>query len=262
MEKLNKILKERLNGLFLLLLAAMIVCFFSFGSQKAESKNGQGVTNNKISNEKQISGEIFTGSEEEIQRSIETNATLQGTEVAKNATNSNPSVSASGNLKDNLKKYCDKSGNDNRSKCKKYCLKTKEKKQYKDLLEKYCENKKNEDKNTNIVIQAEEIVGNELNFIVGAKEFKIEFEEGESVFDIMKRAKSQGKIDFKYDDFGGNLGILITEINGVKNGSDSDWTQNKYWILYVSGKSSSIGCSGHKLNKSDTSIEWKYEKYS
>jgi hypothetical protein len=152
-------------------------------------------------------------------------------------------------------------------------LETKGNDRYKDLRKKYCENKKNEDrntdtanqnedKNTDTASQTEEIVGNELNFIVGSKEFKIGFEEGESVFDIMKRAKSQSKIDFKYDDFGGNLGVLITEINGVKNGNDSDWTQNKYWILYVSGKSSSVGCSSHKLNKSDTSIEWKYEKYS
>ena len=270
MFKIMKILKERASGLFLLSLAFLIIFCLNLNFIHAESKNEQKLTSDKqISDEGQILGEenniseeVATDSKEEIQSSIETDAASQDTKVIANAINDDSAISAFDDLKNHLKKYCNKSGSDNKSKCKKYCLETKGNDRYKDLRKKYCENKKNEDKNTDTASQTEEIVGNELNFIVGSKEFKIGFEEGESVFDIMKRAKSQGKIDFKYDDFGGNLGILITEINGVKNGSDSDWTQNKYWILYVSGKSSSIGCSGHKLNKSDTSIEWKYEKYS
>lgn len=270
MFKIINILKERAGGLFLLSLAVIIVLCLSLNFSYAESRNEQELASDKqASDEGQILGETnniseeaTTDSKEDVQSSIEADIALQDTKVITNATNDDSTISAFDDLKNHLKKYCNKSGSDNKSKCKKYCLETKGNDRYKDLRKKYCENKKNEDKNTNTVSQAEEIVGNELNFIVGSKEFKIGFEEGESIFDIMKRAKSQGKIDFKYDDFGGNLGVLITEINGVKNGNDSDWTQNKYWILYVSGKSSSVGCSSHKLNKSDTSIEWKYEKYS
>lgn len=302
MEKIKKFLKEGTEALFLLLIAVLIFINFPTGSRYAESNSSVGeqisadaqVLGEDDRNTEESLPEV---SEDMSKMSIEEVKTVEaplvqgvGVDVALPDPEKEKSEKYD-ELKRHLKKYCDRKGSDNRKKCKKYCSKakniSKKDARYDNLREKYCEDKKDkskkESKKSNEV--ANEVVNvevnkdvndvvdekendvpvnqaNELKFIAGSKEFKMEFEIGESIFSLMKRAKSQGKINFKYDDYGGDLGVMVTEINGVKNGSDTDWTQNKYWIIYVNGKSASIGCSAYKLNKSDSSVEWKYEKYS
>lgn len=271
MEKIKKVLKERSNGLLLLTFAVLIIAGISLNSHRAESQNGQNlVSNDQVLEEKRVLGETNDSSDQMVEPNQESDKT-QEISVSEAKDEAEVTSEKYDTLKKHLKKYCEKDYDSKQ--CKKYIAEAKaykKDKQYNDLYKKYRDkieerNKDNKDDNNDSnssVSQTIKTVGNELDFKAGSKEFKIAFSEGETVFDVMKRAKSQGKIDFKYEDYGGGLGVMITEINGVKNGDDADWTQNKYWILYVSGKISPVGCSNHKLNKPDTSIEWKYEKYS
>jgi len=265
---IKNILKERFSGLFLLLLAGIIVFGFSLNSKHVESKNIAS-EEQKISNEGQILGEANEYSKETTKNSEETNLNVfeenldsiekKDTKIINQDISANiPNAYAI--LKDHLKKYCNK--NYDKKKCKNYCSEVKNNKEYKDLYKKYCNNQKDEE---TIAVSNTTETALTLDFIInsgsGTEKFTVEFKEGETVYELMKKAKAMGKITYEKNT-DETYGVYINEINGLKEGSDADWTQNKYWILYVNGKSSSLGCSSHKLNKSDTSIEWKYEKYS
>ena len=53
--------------------------------------------------------------------------------------------------------------------------------------------------------------------------------------------------------FGGDLGLFVEEINGVKNNSD------KYWVYYINDTKAQVGISNYIIQPNDL-IEWKYEK--
>ena len=74
----------------------------------------------------------------------------------------------------------------------------------------------------------------------------------ETVLDAMRDYSSFTQFDFKTKEFPG-LGVMIEEINGLKNGD------GYYWILYINGKDSAKGASAAQVQSGDT-IEWKYEK--
>jgi len=267
---MNKLIKERINGIFLLTLAVLIIIGLSLGSNATYSEVSDQIDQGEIiTDEGQVQGIEQVIENQNIEQTdvikeensiLETNEADSLTQETKN--DSADPIEEIDNRYDELKrlikKYCDRSGSDNRKKCKKYCSETDDNKEYKDVYKKYCKaDNEDEDETVTTPVVAE----NELNFIVGSSKFKMVFNIGDTVFDVMKDAKNQGKISFKYEDYG-DMGVMITEINDIKNGDDPDWTQNKYWILYVNGKSASVGCSVYKLDRSDTSIEWKYEKYS
>lgn len=263
MEKIKKTSRERASGLLLLVFAVFIVVEISAGSHKAESKNEQGLADeNQTSGEIQILGEANENLEEIIPDSANTDASLEEKEISKEKAVADPKADAYNNLKSSLKKYCGKSGSDNRKKCKKYCSETKNKSSHKDLYKKYCNEEDSKEEKTSASVVSTALT---LDFIInsgsGTDKFTMEFKEGETVYELMKEAKLAGKMTYEKS-ADETYGVYINEINGQKEGSDSDWTKNKYWILYVSGKSSSLGCSSHKLTKSDSSIEWKYERYS
>lgn len=66
--------------------------------------------------------------------------------------------------------------------------------------------------------------------------------------------------DIKYEDYGGELGILITSINGVPNNSTHGWfywywdNEQSQWIL------PEYSCDKHILHRNDT-IAWIYANF-
>ena len=93
----------------------------------------------------------------------------------------------------------------------------------------------------------------DINTILEINETKYETEiaKNETVYDLMNKLKTEGKINFKEKTYSG-MGKFIEEINGIKNGE-------KYWIYYVNGEKATIGVSNYKINEGDI-VSWRYEK--
>ncbi len=70
----------------------------------------------------------------------------------------------------------------------------------------------------------------------------------------MQQALAENGIAVKYDDYGGELGVLITKIGDKKNGDEG-----KYWQYFVNGKYAKVGVSGYKVRTGDV-IEWRFTK--
>ncbi len=79
-----------------------------------------------------------------------------------------------------------------------------------------------------------------------------EIKEGASIYDLMSKLRSEGKINFKEKDYPG-MGKFIEEINGRRGGADT------YWVYYVNEKKAQIGISNYKLSPGDV-VSWKLEK--
>ena len=136
-----------------------------------------------------------------------------------------------------------------------------QKKIVEDLVTDFVEEVENE-----IIIQDKKEAGEEdikkeevkesllVEFIINGENYNIGFLDGNSIYDLMKDLKNQGKIDFVGENYSG-IGFFVEEINGVKNDSRT----LKYWIYYVNGKSASMGVSSYQIKANDI-IEWKYEK--
>ncbi len=76
---------------------------------------------------------------------------------------------------------------------------------------------------------------------------------GATVFDVLKQAADKNKIDLKYKDYGGELGVFIDSIGGVgKDPSGKSW-----WQYWVNDKYSQIGASTYKIQKGDV-VEFKF----
>lgn len=83
--------------------------------------------------------------------------------------------------------------------------------------------------------------------------YKVSTKKSLSVIEIMKIAESQG-MSMKTKDYGAPLGLLIEEINNIKN----DQKNQKYWTLYINGKMSVLGASSAVVSPNE-SITWKFE---
>ena len=78
--------------------------------------------------------------------------------------------------------------------------------------------------------------------------------QGETVADVLKRAKESG-YEVVTKDFGQPLGVFVESINGVANEPQA----LEYWTLYVNGERSLLGASGTKVNAGDK-LEWRLER--
>lgn len=83
--------------------------------------------------------------------------------------------------------------------------------------------------------------------------YKIPATKSLKVIEVMKIAEQQG-LQLKTKDYGAPLGILIEEINGIKN----DQKNQKYWTLYTNGKMSVLGASSATVSPNE-SVTWKFE---
>ena len=71
----------------------------------------------------------------------------------------------------------------------------------------------------------------------------VEVEEGKTAWDALQVAVGKENIEFK--DYGGDLGIFIAGINGVKP------TGNKFWLFKVNGEGAKVGVSTYKVKSGD-----------
>lgn len=79
----------------------------------------------------------------------------------------------------------------------------------------------------------------------------INFVEGDSLFEFMKKTLPERNIKIAYENYSG-LGALIAEIGGRKNGENG-----KYWQYWVNGNYAQVGASSYLLHPGDI-IEWKF----
>ena len=255
---LKKITVERSSGWLLIFLAGFILASVAFNTQAESKKEIASAPEQNIS-EPEVQGEADENINNDAGNILIQNDNPEKVDNQKVGNKTAVrSVDIYGELKANLKKYCNKSGSSNRSKCRAYCSDAKKNSKknndkFDKLKENYCSSK-NEDENSDSQnISAENPL--QLKFIAGSSNFALAFNEGETALDFMKRAKSQGLVSFDYEEYSG-FGAMITEINGTENGKD-----NKYWMLYVNGKLSDKGCSSEKLSKSTEKVEWKFEGF-
>ena len=81
----------------------------------------------------------------------------------------------------------------------------------------------------------------------------IKIEAGDTVWSVLERlAKSQGeKLKVESQDYG-DMGILVTAINGVKGGED-----NKYWQYWVNNEYAQVSADKQAVRAGDV-IMWKF----
>lgn len=84
--------------------------------------------------------------------------------------------------------------------------------------------------------------------------FKINYKnnDNKTLWQIMKDIFTKNGINVAYQDYGGDLGIFITEIEGKKNGENGN-----YWQYFINGKYANIGVSNYILKQGDI-IEWRF----
>lgn len=269
MEKIKKSLKERSSGLFLLILAVLIVSGISLNSHQAESKNEQNLASeNQTFNESQILGEENNDlertsnlKEENSQEETASEATVspreaQEQEVKTDDTRVNSEYIFYDELKTHLKKYCGK--NFNVKKCKEYLIEAKEARskgsRFKELYKKYHFESKEEDKKDEkpaSAVPAEDKAELVVSDSGSSKSYKIAVPNGLSVVGLMDMLQSDSSQNFSYHSSSG----FIDKITGTENYG------NMSWMLYVckgdTCKLSNVGASDCKVDGWDK-IEWKY----
>lgn len=70
--------------------------------------------------------------------------------------------------------------------------------------------------------------------------------EGKNAFELLQK---EHRVSFQTSEFG----VFVTEIDGVKNTSDT------FWMYYVNGKLAPVAADKYVTKKGDK-IEWRYEK--
>lgn len=78
--------------------------------------------------------------------------------------------------------------------------------------------------------------------------FKIDIENGDTAFNVLKKAASQNGFNITYDEY--SFGVFVTGIGGIKP------TANQYWAFYYNGAFSNVGASAQEIKKGDT-IFWQ-----
>ena len=71
----------------------------------------------------------------------------------------------------------------------------------------------------------------------------INFEESDTAWDVLQ--SEVGFDNIEYQDYGGDLGIFVQGINGVKPSG------NKFWLFKVNGKGAEVGISSYKVQDGD-----------
>ncbi len=86
------------------------------------------------------------------------------------------------------------------------------------------------------------------------KEDKIEFEKGESVFDVVVRVAKDKKIHIDFDKAAGNVAAYV---RGIGNIYEFDCGDMSGWIYTVNGKSPDVSYDNYVLQNGDN-VEWVY----
>ncbi|MDP4119122.1 MAG: DUF4430 domain-containing protein [Bacillota bacterium] len=83
---------------------------------------------------------------------------------------------------------------------------------------------------------------------------KVEFSEGESVFDVTLREMQRAKIHFEFNKTPSYNSVYVEGINNIYEFDCGDMSG---WLYKVNGKTASYGCSQYKLKDGDV-ISWEY----
>jgi len=76
-----------------------------------------------------------------------------------------------------------------------------------------------------------------------------------TVFDLLDKITKENEIEFKYKDYGGEMGAMIESIGEIEN----DFSDDSWWQFWVNNQYSKVGVSNCQLYDGDI-IEWKYIK--
>ena len=83
-------------------------------------------------------------------------------------------------------------------------------------------------------------------------DYAVSFDEGDTVFDALKNACKENKIQFEYNGNG-----TSAYINGIDYLYEFDCGDLSGWQYKVNGSFQSVGCGSYKLHDGDK-IEWLY----
>ena len=84
------------------------------------------------------------------------------------------------------------------------------------------------------------------------KDYEVGFKKGETVFDALKTALKENRIQFDYNGSGDSV-----YIRGIDYLYEFDCGDTSGWEFSVNGKFPSVGCNAVKLNDGDK-ISWLY----
>ncbi len=79
----------------------------------------------------------------------------------------------------------------------------------------------------------------------------IPWHQGMTAFDALKYVADKQSMKLEYKDYGGDMGVFIQSINGIKDPKNKAW-----WQFWVNNAYSQKGASSTPL-KSGDNIEWK-----
>ncbi len=80
----------------------------------------------------------------------------------------------------------------------------------------------------------------------------IEFESGDSLFDVLSMLLAESEIELDYQDYGPDMGVFINSIDGI-GGDDS----GRWWQYRVNGEYGQVGVSQYVVQSEDF-IEFKF----
>lgn len=83
----------------------------------------------------------------------------------------------------------------------------------------------------------------------------IVYKDSASVFQLLEKTTQENNIEFKYKDYGGEMGAMIESIGGEISNFEAD----QWWQYWVNNRYSQVGASNYQLQDGDV-VEWKHVK--
>jgi hypothetical protein len=77
--------------------------------------------------------------------------------------------------------------------------------------------------------------------------------EDSTMFDVLRSLQSSDTLELTYEDYGPDMGVLITGIGDHINGAND----NAYWQYWINNSYAIVGVSSQQLRPGDV-ILWKY----
>lgn len=71
--------------------------------------------------------------------------------------------------------------------------------------------------------------------------------KNETVFGLLKQITEKNKIELKYKDYGGDMGVFVESIGGA----GVDPSGKKWWQYWVNNKYSQVGMSSYRIHSGD-----------
>lgn len=85
--------------------------------------------------------------------------------------------------------------------------------------------------------------------------YSMDLSEDTSVFQLLQSATDEKKVELKYKDYGGDMGIFVEAIGGVEN----NMGDNEFWQYWINNNYAQVGPGQHILKPGDQ-VQWKFIK--